>query len=200
MNSMTSFVKLSGALKSIAVELTRIANDFRLLSSGPKTGIAEIMLPAVQPGSSIMPGKVNPVIAEMLNMIAFQVIGNDTTICLASQAGQLQLNVMMPIIIFNLLWSMDILINGINCFTEKCVVGIKANELKCRYYSEKSTGLGTVLNTYIGYEKAAEVVEESKLSNKTIKDIIIEKKLLSAKEIEKIFTLRNLTEPGIPGK
>ena len=200
MNSMAPFIQFSAAIKNVAAELIRFANDFRLLSSGPKTGIAEIKLPAVQPGSSIMPGKVNPVMAEMLNMVAFQVIGNDTTITLASQAGQLQLNVMMPVIIFNLLWSLDVLINAINSFTEKCVKDIEANEDKCKYYSEKSVGLSTILNTYIGYEKAAEVVKESMLSDKTIKEIIVEKGLLSIKELENIFDLDNFTKPGIPGK
>ena len=200
MNNMAPFIQFSAAIKNVAAELIRFANDFRLLSSGPKTGIAEIKLPAVQPGSSIMPGKVNPVMAEMLNMVAFQVIGNDTTITLASQAGQLQLNVMMPVIIFNLLWSLDVLINAINSFTEKCVKDIEANEDKCKYYSEKSVGLSTILNTYIGYEKAAEVVKESMLSDKTIKEIIVEKGLLSIKELENIFALDNFTKPGIPGK
>jgi len=200
MNSMIPFVTLSGTLKAGAVELIRIANDFRLLSSGPKTGITEIKLSAVQPGSSIMPGKVNPVMAEMLNMVAFQVMGNDTTVSLASQAGQLQLNVMMPLIIFNLLWSLDILINAITSFTEKCVIGIEANEKRCQEYSEKSIGLATILNMYIGYEKAAEVVKESILSNKTIMEIIEEKGLLSNKELEKIFSFGNLTNPGIPVK
>jgi len=200
MNSMAPFVEFSGALKAIAVELIRIANDFRLLSSGPKTGLAEIKLPAVQPGSSIMPGKVNPVMAEMLNMVAFQVIGNDTAVGLASQAGQLQLNVMMPVIIFNLLWSLDILINAINSFVDKCVIGLEANEKNCHYYADKSAGVGTVLNMYLGYEKAAEIVKESISSDKTIKEIIKERGMLSKKELEEIFALDNLTTAGIPGK
>ncbi len=200
MNSMTPFIKLSAALRNTALELIRIANDFRLLSSGPNTGLSEIILPPVQPGSSIMPGKVNPVMAEMLNMAAFQVVGNDTTVAMAAQAGQLQLNVMMPVIIFNLLWSMDILNNSIRAFTEKCVSGIEANEEKCRQYSGTSAGLGTVLNMHIGYDKAAEIAKESLKSKKSIKEIIKEKGILSDEEIERVFALDNLTSPGIPGK
>ena len=137
------------------MEAIKIANDLRLMSSGPWTGLAEIRLPAVQPGSSIMPGKVNPVMAEVLNMVGFQVIGNDTTITLAAQAGQLELNVMMPVINYNLQQSIHLLTNVINVFTERCVKGIEANEDRCRELAERSPGLATILNQVIGYEAAA---------------------------------------------
>jgi len=200
MNSMAPFVNLSGALRSLAVELTKIANDVRLLSSGPKTGLAEIILPAVQPGSSMMPGKVNPVMAEMLNMVCFQVMGNDLAVAAAAQAGQLELNVMMPVIIFNLLWSMDILAKGVRAFTQRCVVGIEANRERCREYVEKSMGLATALNPWLGYEKAAAIAKEANATGKTIRELVLEKGVLSPDEVERIFSPSALTEPGIPGK
>ena len=197
MNSLAPFVDVSSALRELAVEFTRIANDLRLLSSGPTTGLAEIRLPAVQPGSSIMPGKVNPVMAEMLNMVCFQVIGNDTTIMMAAQAGQLQLNVMMPVVIFNLLFSMDILTSALRAFTERCVVGIEADEERCRHYFEQTRGLATILNQVLGYERAAELVKESLAKGKSILDLIVEKDLMSPEEVERVFDPRRITEPGI---
>jgi aspartate ammonia-lyase len=195
MQSMSPFTELSGALRNLAIELTRIANDFRLLASGPNTGLNEIVLPAVQPGSSIMPGKVNPVMAEMLNMICFQVIGNDTTIMMAAQAGQLELNVMMPIIAHNLLESLTILTNGVCAFTEKCVTGITANADVANRYAASTLGLGTVLNPYIGYLKAAEVAKESQQTGKPIQEIVKERKLLSDEEYAQVFNAVALTEP-----
>ncbi len=183
----------SSSLKEIALELIRIANDLRLLSSGPSTGLAEIEIPPVQPGSSIMPGKVNPVIVECLNMIAYQVVGQDLTISLATQAGQLDLNVMTPAISHNLHHSLDILINFLPVFRTNCLQGIKANKEKCQEYLEKTTALATILNPYIGYLQAADIVKESLKSKRSIKDIVKEKNILSPEDFEKVFNPKNLT-------
>jgi len=198
MQSMRPFAKFSGALKETALELTRIANDFRLLSSGPNTGLNEITLPPVQPGSSIMPGKVNPVLAEMLNMVCFQVIGNDTTVSMAVQAGQLELNVMMPVIIHNILTSMDILTNAVNVFTERGVTGIQAHPDVCNTFFAKSLGLATVLNAIIGYDKAAEIMKKSLKTGKTVLQVIKEDKILTPEQIKKLFSAEKLTQPEIP--
>lgn len=186
--SMAPFVGLSGGLKGLALELIRIANDLRLLSSGPRTGLAEIELPAVQPGSSMMPGKVNPVMAEVLNMVAFQVIGNDLTISLASQAGQLELNVMMPVINHNLLQSLHILKNVLITFRERCVEGIRANAERCRHYLERSLGLATVLNPVIGYEEAARVAKRAHASGRSLREVILEEGLLSLEELDRMMS------------
>ena len=196
MQSMADFVALSGSLRELAVELIRIANDLRLLSSGPRTGLAEINLPAVQAGSSIMPGKVNPVMAEVTNMVCFQVIGNDMTITLAAQAGQLELNVMMPVISFNLLQSLEILTNDIRLFSERCIKGITANVIKCREYADQSLGLATVLNPYIGYESATRVAKESVKTGKSLRDIVIEKGILPVSEVDKVLDPFKMTRPN----
>ncbi|OGW42803.1 MAG: aspartate ammonia-lyase [Nitrospirae bacterium RBG_16_43_11] len=196
MQSMGDFVCLSGNLRLLAVELIKIANDLRLLSSGPRTGLAEIRLPAVQPGSSIMPGKVNPVMAEVLNMVGFQVIGNDTTITLAAQAGQLELNVMMPVINYNLQQSIHLLTNVINVFTERCVKGIEANEDRCRELAERSPGLATILNQVIGYEAAARIAKEALASGKSVREIVVEKGGLSKEESSRILDPHKMTRPG----
>jgi aspartate ammonia-lyase len=197
MQSMYPFTELSSALKNFAVDLTKILNDVRLLSSGPTTGFGEIILPAVQPGSSIMPGKVNPSMAEMMNMVCFQVIGNDLTVTMASQAGQLELNVMMPVINYNILWSMEILQNGLNEFTNRCVKGIKADVKKCREYAERSISIVTALNPIIGYLKASEIAKEAVRTGRSIADVIREKNILSEKEIKKVLDLKKLTHPGL---
>lgn len=199
-NSMGDFVNLSHTLRGLAIDLIKIANDLRLLSSGPKTGFAEIILPPVQPGSSIMPGKVNPVMAEMLNMVCFQVVGNDLTIAMASQAGQLELNVMMPLINYNLLQSLEILKNAVKVFTERCVKGIKADAKRCMEMAEKGIGLAAVLNPFIGYEKAAVVAKEAAAKNKTIREIVLEKGILSRKEVDKILDPMAMTRPRIVKK
>ena len=195
MQSMAPFTEVSATLRNLALELIRIANDLRLLASGPNTGLDEIILPAVQPGSSIMPGKVNPVMAEMLNMVCFHVIGNDTCIMMAAQAGQLELNVMMPIIAHNLFESFTVLTNAINVFADKCITGIEANASECNQYADTTLGLATVLNPYIGYLNAAEVVKESMRTGKSIKEIVKERKLLSDEDFARIFDPANLTEP-----
>ncbi|MCP8307199.1 MAG: aspartate ammonia-lyase [archaeon] len=194
--SMGDFVELSNSLKTLAVDMIKIANDIRLMSSGPVTGLGEINLPAVQPGSSIMPGKVNPVIAEAMNMVAFQVIGNDLTITLASQAGQLELNVMMPVIAFNLIQSLHILKNSIHVFTERLVLGITANEKRCREMVERSPGLALALNPYIGFDATAKVVQEAIATGKTIREVVLERKLLPKDIVDKILDPYAMTEPG----
>ena len=200
MQNMADPAHLSASLRTLAVTLDRIANDLRLMSSGPKTGLAEIRLPAVQPGSSIMPGKVNPVMAEMLNMVCFQVMGNDLTIMMAAQAGQLELNVMMPIIGHNLLYSIDILTNGVRVFTERCVRGIEANEERCQAWVEGSMGIATALNPIIGYEAAARVVQEAMATGETIRQVVLKHGLLSEEELEEILSPERMTEPGIRGE
>ena len=192
--SLRPMVEVSGAVRNLSQDLIRIANDLRLMSSGPKTGLYEINLPAVQPGSSMMPGKVNPVMAEMLNMVCFQVIGCDTTIVMAGQAGQLELNVMMPVVAFNLLHEIQILTNAIHVFTSKCVEGITANKQRCQYYAANSMSIITILNPIIGYEAAAEIAKEYLNSNKSISQIVLERKILSESELEKVFDLKAMTE------
>lgn len=198
--NMNPFVALSSALKGTAVNLVRIANDLRLLSSGPRTGFNEISLPALQPGSSIMPGKVNPVMAEVTDMVGFQVIGADTVIMLAAQAGQMELNVMMPVIAYNLLFAMEILKNCINKFTSSCVSGITANAERCGRYLEESVGLVTVLAPYVGYHAAAEMAQESMQSGRSIREIIVARALLSPEKLAEILDPFPLTNPGVPGK
>ena len=173
--------------------MTKIANDIRLLSCGPRTGFAEISLPAVQPGSSIMPGKINPVMAEMLNMICFQVIGNDTAISYSVQASQFELNVMMPVIAHNLLFSIEILSNGVNAFTDKCVSGIEADAKKCEEYADATLAMATALNPYIGYAAAAEVSKEAFRTGKTVKQIVIEKGILRGRDADSVLNPRKLT-------
>jgi fumarate hydratase class II len=197
MQSMADPVHFSGALRTLAQDLARIANDLRLLSSGPATGLDEVRLPPVQPGSSIMPGKVNPVLAEMLNMAMFQVMGNDLTVLLAGQAGQLELNVMMPIIAYNLFQSMDVIINAVNAFTEKCVMGLQANAEKATGWLAKNAILVTALNPVIGYAKGAEVAKEAMATNRTVREVVLEKGYLTAKEADKLLDVRTLTDGGI---
>jgi aspartate ammonia-lyase len=196
MQSMRPFAALSGALRTLALDLIRIANDLRLMASGPRTGLAEIILPAVQPGSSIMPGKVNPVLAEALNMVCFQVIGYDLTIALATQAGQLELNVMMPVIGHSLFQSLTILAQGITAFTARCVAGIQVDAERCRRYAEETVALATALSPRIGYERAAAVAKESWASGRTIREVVVARGLLTPAEAAEILDPGGLTEPG----
>jgi aspartate ammonia-lyase len=198
--SMASFVEVSGALRVLATDLTKIANDLRLLASGPATGFYEIVLPPVQPGSSIMPGKVNPSMAEMLNMICFQVLGNDTCVTFAAQAGQLELNVMMPVIIHNVLQSLTILTHGMETFTERCVTGIVANQQRCEEYAFKSASLVTALAPYIGYEASAAIAKEQVASGRDIRDIVREKNLVPEEDLAVILEPKAMTEPGVAGQ
>ncbi|RRR74866.1 MAG: aspartate ammonia-lyase, partial [Candidatus Viridilinea halotolerans] len=199
MQNMGDAADFSASMRSLCLTLTRIANDFRLLSSGPATGLDEIRLPAVQPGSSIMPGKVNPVLAEMLNMASFHVQGCDLTVSLAVQAGQLELNVMMPIIAHNLFEMMHVLIGAVNAFSDKCVVGITANREKAEGWLAKNAILVTALNPVIGYLNGAAVAKEAMATGKTIKEVVVEKGLLSGEEVDKLIDARTLTEGGIQG-
>lgn len=199
MQSMQDAVFFSGALRTVAQDLIRIANDIRLLSSGPTTGLDEIRLPPVQPGSSIMPGKVNPVLAEMLDMAMFHIIGKDTTVMMAGQAGQLELNVMMPILAHNLFEAMHVMIGAVRAFTEKCVVGMTANADKATGWLAKNPILVTALNPVIGYLKGAEVAKKSLAENRSIKEIVVELGYLSAEEADKLLDAARMTEGGIQG-
>jgi aspartate ammonia-lyase len=196
MQSMAPMACASAVLRNLALELTRIANDIRLLSSGPRTGLAEIVLPAAQPGSSIMPGKINPSLAECLNMVCMQVVGNDAAVAMAVQAGQLELNVMMPVIAQNVLFSMEILKNYLPVFTDRCIRGIQADAERCRAYFESSVGLATLLNEHIGYAKAAEVAKESVATGKTLRQLILEKGLMTEADLARALEVRRVTEPG----
>jgi aspartate ammonia-lyase len=197
---MSAFVEVSGALRVLALDLTKIANDLRLLASGPSTGLYEIVLPAVQPGSSIMPGKVNPSMAEMLNQVCFQVLGHDTTLSYAAQAGQLELNVMMPVIIHNLLWAFTILKNAVGTFTVRCAQGIEANRERCEAYAFKSASLVTALAPYIGYEASASIAKEQIKTGRDIRDIVRERNLLPESDLAEILKPAAMTEPGIAGQ
>ena len=198
MQNMDPFLALSSALRRTAVTLGRIANDLRLLTSGPRTGFDEIRLPAVQPGSSIMPGKINPSMAEMTNMVCFQVMGCDQAVMLAVQAGQLELNVMMPLIAWNLTFSLELLRNCVQKFTDSCITGIVANEARCRKYLEDSLGLVTVLAPSIGYNAAAEVAKESVASGRSIREIVLVNRLMPEAELDEAMRPEHLTEPGLP--
>jgi fumarate hydratase class II/aspartate ammonia-lyase len=192
-----AILSTSSALKGISVSLIKIANDLRLLSSGPRTGFGEIVLPAVQPGSSIMPGKVNPVMAEMLNMVCFQVVGNDTTIMMAAQGGQCELNVFTPVLAHNILNSITILTGGVDCFNERCLKGLTVNVDHCLKLAESSLALGTSLAPRIGYEKAAEITYEAHRTNSTIREVVERKDFgFSKDEIEELLNPLNMTGEG----
>jgi fumarate hydratase class II len=210
MQSMADAVAFSASLRTLALTLIRIANDLRLLASGPATGLDEIRFPAVQPGSSIMPGKVNPVMAEMLDMAMFHVVGCDTTVAYAGQAGQLELNVMMPIIAHNLFEAMQIIIGSVKAFTERAAKGLTANRGKAEGWLSKNAIIVTALNPLIGYSQGAQLVKESLARNISIRDLIMEKTKAAAlkhrdndrpvtmDEVEEILgNLRGLTEGGI---
>lgn len=198
MQSNLAMAGVSSALRNLALEVIRISNDLRLLSSGPNTGLAEINLPALQPGSSIMPGKINPVIPELAAMVSFQVVGNDVAVAMALQAGQLELNVMMPTMAYSVLQSITILTNMLRQFTDKCVAGITANEKRCNFYVQATVSLATALNPYIGYAKTAEIVKEAVAGGRSIIEIVREKKLLSEQEIAEILDPARMTEPARP--
>src|SRR6266850_1461079 len=198
MQSNSAMAEVSSALRNLALEIIRISNDVRLLASGPNTGFAEINLPALQPGSSIMPGKINPVMPELAAMVAFQVVGNDVAVAMAVQAGQLELNVMMPTMSYSVLQSITILTNMLRQLTEKCIVGITANDKRCNFYVQATVSLATALNPYIGYAKAAEIVKESVATGRSIIEIARDKKLLTEKEIQEILDPKSMTEPQMP--
>jgi aspartate ammonia-lyase len=198
-HSMRPMLEVSAALRGIAVDLVKISEDLRLMSSGPMTGFAEITLPAVQPGSSIMPGKVNPVMAECLSMVCYRVIGNDTTIAWAASAGQLELNVMMPVIAHTALESLTILTNMSRAFAEFCVVGIEANRDHARDLMERSSALSTPLAPYLGYALAADISKQAVRENRTIREIVLERGIFSAEDLDQLLAPKELTEPGVAG-
>lgn len=200
MQSQLPMSALAAALRLFCLELTRITNDLRLLCSGPLTGLAEITLPPVQPGSSIMPGKVNPSMAENMNIVLFQVLGQCDSIDLCVQAGQLELNVMMPGMAFSSQFAQMLLTNALRTFRVNCIEGIRANEERCRYYAEISPSLATALNPYVGYRKAAEVVKKALSEKKTIPEVVREMGLLDEETLQRALDPALLTEPGIPGK
>ncbi len=185
----------SGNLRILALNLSKIANDLRLMASGPRTGLNEINLPPVQPGSSIMPGKVNPVMAEVVNQVCFQVQGNDHTIALATGAGQFELNVMEPVLVYNVIQSVEILTNVVRVFRERCIVGITANRERCQNMVDNSVGIITPLVSYVGYEGATQLAKEVMSSNKTVRQLVSEKGIFTEEEIEKILSPKNMTQP-----
>ena len=198
--NLDSFVAVSGAVKACAVTLSKIANDLRLMSSGPRAGFGEINLPAKQNGSSIMPGKVNPVIPEVVNQVAFNAIGNDMTITMAAEAGQLELNAFEPIIFYCLFQSIDTIAYAVNTFVDNCVIGITANETRCRYFVENSVGIITAICPYVGYQKAAEIAKEAIKTGESVRKLIIETGLLTKEQMDEIMDPVQMTEPGISGK
>src|SRR6476646_8137095 len=199
MQSMGDVAGFSAQIKVLALDLSKIASDLRLMASGPRTGFDEIRLPAVQPGSSIMPGKVNPSIPEMVNQVCFQVLGNDACVSVAAEHGQLELNVMMPVIAHNVLFSMTILGNAARILAEKTVKGMEANEDQCEYWLERSAALATALAPQIGYARAAELSKQSVKENVLIRDLVKRERVLPAKEIDDALDLRKMTEIGVPG-
>jgi len=199
MQSMGDATALSGALRTYAVDLGKIASDIRLLASGPRTGLAEIRLPVVQPGSSIMPGKVNPSIAEMVNMVCFQAIGNDVTIAAAAEAGQLELNVMMPLIAQNLFLTLAILTSASRVLAERCVDGIEPDQAMCAYWLDRSPALVTALAPKIGYAEAAKLAKEAVERNLSVRELLIEKGVLKGKELDEVLDLRAMTDIGVRG-
>jgi len=199
MQSMGDVAAFSAAMRVLAIDLSKIASDLRLMAAGPRTGIDEIKLPPVQPGSSIMPGKVNPSIPEMVNQVCFQVMGCDTTVAIASEHGQLELNVMMPVIAFNVLLSMRILTNAATVLARKCVAGIEANRDMCAYWVERSAALATALAPQIGYQRAAEISKQSVKENVLIRDLVKREGILPPDEVDEVLDLRKMTEIGVPG-
>jgi len=199
MQSMGDAAAFSGTLRGLAIDLSKISSDLRLMVMGPRTGIDEISLPAVQPGSSIMPGKINPSIPEMVNQVCFQVIGCDTTVTIAAEHGQLELNVMMPVIAHNVLLSMMILTNAARVLAERCVKGIRANAAMCSYWVERSAALATALMPHIGYARAAEISKRSVKEGVLIRDLVKRDGLLPPEQVDEVLDLRKMTEIGIPG-
>ena len=197
--SMGDVVAYSSAMRRLAIELNKIANDLRLLSSGPRAGLAEIRLPAVQPGSSIMPGKINPSIPEMVNQVCYQVLGCDATICAAADAGQLELNVMMPVIAWNALHASHILQRAMHTFSLRCVDGIEADEARCRELLDRSTAVATALSPHIGYAATAEIAKESVRTDTPVRELVLARGLLDAEALDRILSVEAMTRPGVAG-
>ena len=199
MQSMGDIATFSGAVRGYVIDLCKIADDIRLMVSGPRTGIAEVILPAVQPGSSIMPGKINPSIVEMVNQVCYQALGFDTTVAMAAKAGELELNVMMPVITHNMLMSLTILTNASRVFAERAVEGMEVDEAMCAHWLERSPALVTALAPKIGYAESAKLAKEAIATGLTVKELVTRKKILEGKELEEVLDLRAMTELGIPG-
>jgi aspartate ammonia-lyase len=196
---MGDVVAYSGAMRRLSIELGKVASDLRLLSMGPRAGISEIVLPAVQPGSSIMPGKVNPSVPEMVNQVCFQVIGCDVTVSMAAEAGQLELNVMMPVIAWNALHSSRILRESMKALRVRCVDGIEPDETRSRELLDRSTAVATALSPYLGYAKTAEIAKTSLRTGKPIREIVLEQGLMEARQLDEILSVDAMTRPGIAG-
>ncbi len=199
MQSMGDAAAFSSALKVLAIDLSKIASDLRLMASGPRTGLDEIILPAVQPGSSIMPGKINPSIPEMVNQVCFQVVGNDACVTISAEHGQLELNVMMPVIAHNIFMSMTILTNAANTLADRTVKGLEANVAQCAYWLERSAALATALAPQIGYARAAELSKQSVKEGVLIRELVKREHVLPDDEIDEVLDLRKMTEIGVPG-
>jgi aspartate ammonia-lyase len=197
--SMGDVVAYSGAMRRLAIELGKVASDLRLLSMGPRAGLSEISLPAVQPGSSIMPGKVNPSVPEMVNQVCFQVMGCDTTVSVAAEAGQLELNVMMPVIAWNAIHASSILRESMKALRLRCVDGIEADEERCRELLDRSTAVATALSPYLGYAKTAELAKASLRTGKPIRELVLEQGLMESRQLDEILSVDAMTRPGIPG-
>ncbi len=198
--SMGDVLACSGAIRRLAVEVGKVASDLRLLSMGPRAGIAEIRLPAVQPGSSIMPGKVNPSVPEMVNQVCFQVIGCDAAVLAAADHGQLELNVMMPVIAWNVLHAARILTQALRVLRTRCIDGIEADEARCRELLDRSTALATALSPYIGYAATADVAKASVLTGRSIRDLVRERRLLPDRQLDAVLSAEAMTTPGVPGE
>ena len=199
MQSMGDVAGFSAQLRVLALDLSKIASDLRLMVMGPRTGIDEIKLPAVQPGSSIMPGKINPSIPEMVNQVCLQVVGLDTTVAIAAEHGQLELNVMMPVMAFNVLLAMRIMTNTATTFAERTVKGIEANEEMCSYWVERSAALATALMPHIGYARAAEISKQSVKEGVLIREMVKRDGILPDAQADEVLDLRKMTEIGVPG-
>lgn len=195
MQSMSPFVSVSSALRNFALDLTKLANDLRLMDSGPKTGLKEIQLPPVQPGSSIMPGKYNPVMAEMVNMVCYQVMGLDAAIALCAQAGQFELNVMMPLIAYDLLHALDITANALKALTQRCISDMSARSDRCHIYAEGSLALVTALNPHIGYLEAANVARDSLATGRSIRQVVLDLQLMDEADLDRILDLATMSRP-----
>ena len=199
-SNLDPFAAVSGSVKACAVTLSKIASDLRLMSSGPRTGLGEILLPGKQNGSSIMPGKVNPVIPEVVNQADFQIFGNDVTITLAAESGQLELNAFEPVIFYNLFQAVDLLGHAAATFTDNCICGIQADAARCKAMVENSVGTATALCPYLGYTKAAEIAKKAVRENRNLRELVLEERLMDEEELDRVLDPYAMTEPGIPGK
>jgi aspartate ammonia-lyase len=197
--SMGDVLSVSGAMRRLAIEVGKVASDLRLLAMGPRAGIAEVQLPAVQPGSSIMPGKVNPSVPEMVNQVCFQVIGCDATVAAAADAGQLELNVMMPVIAWNALHASSILTQALIVFRTRTIEGLEADADRCRELLDRSTAVATALSPYLGYATTAEIAKDAVATNRSIRDLVLERGLVPADRLDRVLSPEAMTEPGVPG-